>query len=99
MKAPLISTFQSEDARNDEELIRILMITLTVMNLRPCDLTMNNRIRLLYVTAGDRFLRADGGAFQMYNTMLGSWDSFAGVVSEAILASVQTTLLHVGLPQ
>lgn len=95
VKAALYDVFTTDEAGKDEEVIRLLMIPVTILNLRPCDLTMNQRSRMLNVTAEQRYLRVDGGTLRMYNTTLGSWDSFAGVVSEAILSCIQKILLHV----
>lgn len=41
VKAKLCDVFETEVARGDEELIRVLMVTLMVPNKRPCNLTMN----------------------------------------------------------
>ena len=49
----------------------------------------------MYVIAGERLLRAEGGAIRQYNVALGSWDQYAGVIHEAVLSSVEETFLHV----
>ena len=80
----------------DLECLKRMMVTaLLLLCMRQADIGILLHVRILYSLAGGWLIRAGNGCAYQYNTRLGSWDAYNGLVYEPILDQIHMMLLRV----
>ncbi len=89
----LVSAACSEWPYHSEFLETVLVAALATYRMRLIDISIRERVQLLWVICGGRLLRAHAGTAFYYNDCLGCWEVFAGLLPERVYEEIRVCLL------
>ena len=71
---------------------QLTTVALGLFRMRLIDITIRDHCHVIWILAGGRLLRAEDGAARVYNSELGSWDVYRGLIPEVVLSAIEQEL-------